>query len=735
MSRLAVFLLFAVIGADAANVSITIQSNATFDANTDAFAGSGTGTLSGYGPGTLKFANNPPSTTIVTFALDFGSGNILQGTMTPTAGTLPGPGGTSTGALSLAVTGGTGIFAGATGSFPSVKGTATSTCSPCDSSAGTFIFNLSGAGTLTLAVTLTPRVSLGNGTLAVTGAAGQKSSAGPAYVQNPGAFAFALTDGVNTITGQERNNSDPVGGPDTALQTMTTFDGRKATISGTISNFSASDVAGSSGGSQVFAIGLVTRGILQTAATTSNSELNLDETFSGTLFGPNGFDGVIIGYDEDPSPHLYFDAFDLGRGAGQKVGADLIALGDASGQTLTKPLNFSIAFDGANMTVTLNGATLGSIPFTHDLSNCVLAAMASSLNAGDGKATMTYSNLVAATPSTVGPPSLLYPVSGDQQTAPAGMALSAPLVVGLVDAYRNPVPGVTVSFTATNAAITPQSAQTDSSGHATAQVTLGNAPGAATVTATVNGIPAVTFDLTANAPPPNITGVVNGASFQSGIAAATWVTIQGTNLSPTRRQWQSSDFVGDALPTQLDHVSVTVNGKPAYVYYISDAQLNVLAPDDPATGPVAVQVTNPLGASNTFTANKASLAPALFLFTSKYPAAVHLNGVYIGPPGLIPGAVTEPAHPNETVVLFGTGFGATNPPTATGEEFTPAPPLAESVTVTVGGMPATAQAYLISPGLYQFNITLPALPDGDAPVVIAVGGDSTQQGLVLTIAH
>ncbi len=34
------------------------------------------------------------------------------------------------------------------------------------------------------------------------------------------------------------------------------------------------------------------------------------------------------------------------------------------------------------------------------------------------------------------------------------------------------------------------------------------------------------------------------------------------------------------LPFNLDGVSVTINGKPAPVEYVSSSQINVLAPDD-----------------------------------------------------------------------------------------------------------------------------------------------------------
>jgi hypothetical protein len=72
----------------------------------------------------------------------------------------------------------------------------------------------------------------------------------------------------------------------------------------------------------------------------------------------------------------------------------------------------------------------------------------------------------------------------------------------------------------------------------------------------------------------------------SAIESGSWVSIYGTDLSVTTRSWQISDFSGNALPLSLDGVSVTINGRPAAVSYISPGQVNVQAPDDSTTGPV-----------------------------------------------------------------------------------------------------------------------------------------------------
>jgi uncharacterized protein (TIGR03437 family) len=59
--------------------------------------------------------------------------------------------------------------------------------------------------------------------------------------------------------------------------------------------------------------------------------------------------------------------------------------------------------------------------------------------------------------------------------------------------------------------------------------------------------------------------------------------------------------------------------------------------------------------------------------------------------GTVSGVATVPAKPGETIILWGTGFGPTNPVTLVGVEvpfgtiyYTYAP-----VAVTIGGIPAT----------------------------------------------
>lgn len=231
---------------------------------------------------------------------------------------------------------------------------------------------------------------------------------------------------------------------------------------------------------------------------------------------------------------------------------------------------------------------------------------------------------------------------------------------------------------------------------------------------------------------PVITGA-NNAADGGPIAPNTWMAIRGSNLAPTTRVWQDSDFSAGQMPTQLDGVSVTVNGKPAFVYYISPGQVNVLSPPDPLPASAPVILTANGTASPPFNASAQALAPAFFTFDGSNIAATHANGSLLGPATLYPGSST-PALPGETIVLYGNGFGATSSTVVAGSTqqtgvLSPPP------TFTIGGLPTQVQyAGLQFPGQYQFNVVVPqTVAGGNQPVVATVGGRSTQSGAVIAV--
>jgi uncharacterized protein (TIGR03437 family) len=217
------------------------------------------------------------------------------------------------------------------------------------------------------------------------------------------------------------------------------------------------------------------------------------------------------------------------------------------------------------------------------------------------------------------------------------------------------------------------------------------------------------------------------------IAQNDWIEIKGTNLASATMNWDNApDFAEGKLPTQLGGVSITVNGNPAFVYYISPTQINVLSPLDSTIGPVQIVVTSGGTASAPFTANIRPAAPSFPLFGTNYVAATHTDYSLLGPTSLGPGYT--PARPGETVVLYAFGFGLPTTALVDGAS-TQSGSLPVLPQIQIGGAPAQVSfAGVISPGLYQFNVTIPAAAaNGDNAVICTYAGLKTPAGDLITV--
>lgn len=233
--------------------------------------------------------------------------------------------------------------------------------------------------------------------------------------------------------------------------------------------------------------------------------------------------------------------------------------------------------------------------------------------------------------------------------------------------------------------------------------------------------------------------VVNAASHSNRIGPNTFASIQGGGLSATTRAWTKADLVNNALPTKLDNVAVTLNGEPAYVSSISPMEITFLVPSDMTAGPVEVQTSNGGLMSASVMVTLEALAPAFYLLgDTKYLSAEHSDDAsLVGPPNLISGATTRPARPGETIVLYGTGFGVTDPPAPKGKLVTSALKLVTPPVITIGGQAAQVLfAGLSEAGRYQFNVIVPSgLRAGDAAVLAWLPGVQSQPNAFLSIAE
>lgn len=272
------------------------------------------------------------------------------------------------------------------------------------------------------------------------------------------------------------------------------------------------------------------------------------------------------------------------------------------------------------------------------------------------------------------------------------------------------------------------------------------APGSYTIQAVYSGdniyaaSTSTTLIVTVGAVNPAITTVVTAGGYKASqnavIAQNTWIEIHGSNLASSTLDWSGQDF-SKGLPTSLGGVTATVNNKPAAIYYVSPSQVNILTPLDNSLGQVPVQLNSSLGATPVVMSTMMQTSPSfLALDSAGHVAARHADYSLAGPVSLTaPGYTFTPVKPGELVLLYGVGFGQTNPPVS--DQLRGLGSLSTLPLVTIGGLPATVQAAGISgPGLYQLNVSVPAAaPDGDLGVTAIYNGITTQTGIVLTIQH
>jgi uncharacterized protein (TIGR03437 family) len=234
-------------------------------------------------------------------------------------------------------------------------------------------------------------------------------------------------------------------------------------------------------------------------------------------------------------------------------------------------------------------------------------------------------------------------------------------------------------------------------------------------------------------------GIVPVDSSSTTIQPGEWVSIWGNNLASASATWTGN------FPVSLGNTSVTINGKPAYLRFVSPAQINLQAPDDTATGTVSVVVTTANG-SATSTVTLAPIAPSFLLYDAKHVAGIiprydgsgaYGGGAYdtLGPTGNSLGYPTVAAKAGDWVELYGVGFGPTSPVVLAGQLFSGAAPTTNTVNVLIKNLSVVPSfAGLSGAGLYQINVMVPAgLGAGDVPLAASVNGVQAQSNLVISV--
>jgi uncharacterized protein (TIGR03437 family) len=354
-------------------------------------------------------------------------------------------------------------------------------------------------------------------------------------------------------------------------------------------------------------------------------------------------------------------------------------------------------------------------------------------------------------------------VSGNQQSGTVGTALGDPLVIKVAAAGGAGIPGVIVNFAvspAGAATVGPSPAITLNDGTVSASVTLGTTAGSITITASANGLPNVSFTLTANplvsptAPVISAAGIVSGglsAPPLTSVAPNAIATIFGERFAPagTSRQVGQQDLVNGKIPTSLAGACAIFGTQLAPILGVYPGQLNVQVPQLPP-GQTSVQVITNCGtpqsqSSNAEVVTIQATAPEFFYFvhtaSGQNPIAA-INATtsgYVGAPGLVAGSIFTPAQRGDLLTLFGTGFGATNPSFGPGVLPGGAAQVTAQVNITFGGVKLAASDILYvgvtqNAGLYQVNIKVPnQVPDGNQSLGITIGGVQSPAGAFITV--
>jgi uncharacterized protein (TIGR03437 family) len=238
-------------------------------------------------------------------------------------------------------------------------------------------------------------------------------------------------------------------------------------------------------------------------------------------------------------------------------------------------------------------------------------------------------------------------------------------------------------------------------------------------------------------------GIVEGTSFTGGraIAPGSVVTIFGSSLSAAL---QSGDTV--PLSALVNDVSVTFNGVPAGLYFVSPGQINAQMPWNvlaagSTSGSVNAVVTKSGVASAPMAVPINSFSPGIFNIAGfGYAIAINSDGSIAAPVGAISGLATRPAKVGETIILYANGLGPVDSAIANGAASLDVLRRTTTLpTITIGGQQAQVVFSGLTPqfpGINQINLVIPSGATGNnVPIQIQTGGVTSVTGINIAVSN
>src|SRR5271157_4225867 len=220
-----------------------------------------------------------------------------------------------------------------------------------------------------------------------------------------------------------------------------------------------------------------------------------------------------------------------------------------------------------------------------------------------------------------------------------------------------------------------------------------------------------------------IISVFGGANF-APLAPGEAISIYGSGLPEA-----TLGTPPPPLSTMLVDTTVTIQGVPLPLYYVSDLQVNAVVPyslgDNSLNAPLQILVQRGDTLSQPVYVTMTTAEPTIYGgpggitdYPSDYPAS---------PPYTV--SASTPAHAGDIIVLYCLGLGAVSPPVADGGLPTGLS-YAAPIQMTIGDQAATVLFQGLTPqfpAIYQVNAVIPAgvTKGASVPVTISLGGQTS----------
>lgn len=314
----------------------------------------------------------------------------------------------------------------------------------------------------------------------------------------------------------------------------------------------------------------------------------------------------------------------------------------------------------------------------------------------------------------------LRKVSGDNQTEVLiNTAFPQPLVVEVLNQQNAPLQGITVQWSiAGPGTLSSASTTTGSNGRAQVNVTAGSTPGTITVTASVAGLPAVSFTLQSRLPGPAVTAAsfVNYSTRKGGTVAPgalVLLTASGIARNVTGLAVATQNIVTGQLPLILKGLVVEFrsggNTYYAPIYWIArdgNSETALIQVPYEITGPT-VSATVYVDSVGTTVQNLPVAPVSPGILTDQIDGRT--AALALGSDGRL---ITKlaPARPGETVRLFAIGLGPTTPPAETNRVGLPGQKTAGEVIIGFDGAGITPSESKLAEnliGIYEVQFVVP----------------------------